>query len=192
MTTPISSPISHINNTIMNVLIQCVSTNDNRTLAALGVSEESVMQLARLSNKGRCLIGESPAPISQTTIDNKALGLYIERFMAKEIEEELIKQLILAGAPFNLLKKNYGIERNEYATLRIMLNLKKAKLGRPELPDVHNCPKKLSKVLENYIKDKNNIDLDEDPELLLSLSDTHKIGIREVLGYYTQISKDFV
>jgi len=189
---PSYSPINHINNTIMNVLVQCIATNDRRTLAALGVSEESAMQLTRLSNKGRCLIGESPAPILQMTIDNKALGLYIGRFMAIEIEEELIKQLILAGAPLSLLKKNYGLEREEYAPLRIMLNLKKEKLGRPELPDVHNCPKKLLKVLENYIKDRNNKDLDEDPELLLSLSDKHKIGIREVLGYYTQILKDFM
>lgn len=189
---PSYSPINHINNTIINVLVQCISTNDRRTLAALGVSEESAIQLTRLSNKGRCLIGESPAPILQITIDNKGLGLYIGRFMAIEIEEELIKQLILAGAPFNLLNKNYGIERDEYATLRIMLNLEKAKLGRPELPDVHNCPKKLSKVLENYIKDKDNKDLDEDPDLLLAISDKHKIGIREVLGYYTQILKEFV
>jgi len=172
--------------------MQCVSTNDNRTLQALGVSEESVLQLTKLSNKGRCLIGESPAPISQTTIDNKALGLYITRFMDKEIEEELVRQLILAGAPFNLLKKNYGLERDVYAKMRIMLNLKKSKLGRPELPDVHNCPKKLSNVLEKYIKDKTNKDLNEDPELLLTISDKHKIGIREVLGYYTQISKDFM
>ena len=189
---PSYSPINHINNTILNVLVQCVSTNDRRTLAALGVSEESAMQLTRLSNKGRCLIGESPAPILQMTIDNKTLGLYIGRFMEIEIEEEFIKQLILAGAPLSLLKKNYGLEREEYAKLRIMLNLKKEKLGRPELPDVHNCPKKLSEVLENYIKDKNNKDLDEDPELLLAISDKHKIGIREVLGYYTQISKDFI
>ena len=189
---PSYSPINHINNTVLNVLVQCVSTNDRRTLAALGVSEESAMQLTRLSNKGRCLIGESPAPILQMTIDNKALGLYIGRFMDIEIEEEFIKQLILAGAPLSLLKKNYGLEREEYAKLRIMLNLKKEKLGRPELPDVHNCPKKLSEVLENYIKDKNNKDLDEDPELLLAISDEHKIGIREVLGYYTQISKDFI
>ncbi len=189
---PSYSHINHINNTIINVLIQCISTNDHRTLAELGVSEESAIQLTRLSNKGRCLIGESPAPILQMRIDNKALGLYIDRFMAIEIEEELIKQLILAGAPLRLLKQNYGLERDEYATLRIMLNLKKAKLGRPELPDVNNCPKKLSTVLEKYIKDKNNKDLNEDPELLLTLSDKHKIGIREVLGYYTQILKDFI
>jgi len=185
-------PINHINNTILQVLIQCVSTNDTRTLEALGCNKESVEKLTQLSNKGRCLIGESPAPISQTIIDNKALGLYVDRFIAKEIEDEFIKQLILAGAPLKLLKENYGIERDEYATLRIMLKLKKDKLGRPQLPDIDNCPKKLSKKLEQYIKDNTKKDIIEEPELLLSLSDKHKIGIREVLGYYTQISKDFM
>jgi len=185
-------PINHINNTILQVLIQCVSTNDMRTLEALGVNKESVVKLTQLSNKGRCLIGESPAPISQTIIDNKALGLYIDRFMDKEIEETFIKQLILAGAPLKLLKENFGIEREEYATLRIMLKLKKEKLGRPELPDIDDCPDELSRELEQYIKNKTTKDIIREPKLLLSLSDKYKIGIREVLGYYTQISKDFV
>lgn len=186
------SIISLINTTIMNGLIHCAVNKDFRTLEALGVNEKSVAKLTLLSNKGRYLIDNSPAPIAQTTIDNKALDLYIDRFMNKEKEDEFINQLILAEAPLNILSKNYGIDRQEYSSRRIALHLNKTKRGRPELPDIDECPDELYRFIEQYIQDKSNKDISEDPELLLSLSDQHKIGIREVMGFYIQISKELM
>jgi len=186
------SSINLINHTVINVLMHSVATNDIKTLNALGVSVESVKKLGELSLKGRYLLGESPAPIIQTNIDNQALYLYTQRFLSKEEELLFINQLILADAPFRLLKINYGFNAKDYLERRIALGMNNLKLGRPSLPDIDHCPEELSKSLEGYILDKDRSKIEEEPQTLIALSDEYKISIREILGYFSQLSKELM
>ncbi len=182
------TPINLINHTVMSVLQHSVVTNDERTLLSLGVNHESVKNLEKLFHTGQHLLGRAIAPIVQ--VDNKALSLNIQHSINSEKESDSITQIILADAPFSVLSINFGMYRSEFNQRRIKLGMDSSKRGRPRDLEIDRAPQVLIKTLEEYIFNDNNSDIQENTDLLISLSDTYKLGIREILGYHALLLKE--
>ncbi len=184
------APINLINHTVMSVLQHSVATCDERTLLILGVNPESVKELEKLSHGGAQHLGRTIAPIVQ--IDNQALNLNIQHSINSSKESEFIVQVILADAPLSVLNLNYGMKRKEFNERRKKLGMESAKRGRPREPELDRAPQALIRTLEEYILDTSNCDIQENTDLLISLSDTYKLGIRGILGYHALMKKEIL
>jgi len=184
------TPINLINHTVMSVLQHSVATCDERTLLTLGVDSESVKELERLSRIGTHILGRAIAPIVQ--IDNQALNLNIQHSINSNKENEFVVQVILADAPLSVLNINFGMQRKEFNERRQKLGMKVAKRGRPREPEIDRAPQALIRTLEEFILDTNNSDIQENTDLLISLSDTFKLGIRQILGYHALLKKEIL
>lgn len=184
------TPINLINHTVMSVLQHSVATCDERTLLTLGVNPESVKELEKLSHIGSQTLGRAIAPIVQ--IDNQALNLNIQHSISSIKESEFIVQIILADAPHSVLNINYGMQRKEFNERRRKLGMEAAQRGRPREPEIDRAPQALIRTLEEYILDTNNYEIQEDTDLLISLSDNYKLGIREILGYHALLKKEIL
>jgi len=184
------TPINLINHTVMSVLQHSVATCDERTLLMLGVNPESVKELEKLSHIGTQLLGRAIAPIVQ--IDNQALNLNIQHSINSNKESEFIVQIILADAPLSVLSINYGMQRKEFNERRKKLGMEAAKRGRPREPEIDRAPQALIRTLEKHILDTDNCDIEENTDLLISLSDTYKLGIRGILGYHALLKKEIL
>jgi len=184
------TPIKLINHTVMSVLQHSVATCDERTLMILGVNPESIKELEKLAHGGAQHLGRTIAPIVQ--IDNQALNLNIQHSINSSKEYEFIVQIILADAPFSVLNLNYGMKQKEFNERRKKLGMESTKRGRPREPELDRAPQALIRTLEEYILDTNNCDIQENTDLLISLSDTYKLGIREILGYHALLKKEIL
>jgi hypothetical protein len=184
------SSINLINHTVLSVLQHSVATGDKRTLLSLGVNHDSVEKLEKLSHVGQHLLGRAIAPIIQ--IDNKALSLNIQHSINSEKENEYIIQIILADAPLSVLAVNFGMQLKDFNEQRSKLGMDTPKPGRPREPEINRAPQALIRALEKYILNHNESDIKEDTELLISLSDTYKLGIREILGYHVILLKELM
>jgi len=184
------TPITLINHTVMSVLQHSVATCDERTLLKLGVNAESIKEIEKLTHTGTQLLGKAIAPIVQ--IDNQALNLNIQHCIKRIKESEFIVQIILADAPLSVLNINYGMQRKEFNERRKKLGMESTKRGRPREPEIDRAPQALIRTLEKYILDSNNSDIQENTDLLISLSDTYKLGIREILGYHALLKKEIL
>lgn len=172
----------------MSVLQHSVATGDKRTLLSLGVNHESVEKLEKLSHSGQHIIGRAIAPIIQ--IDNRALSLNIQHTINSEKESEYIIQMILADAPLSVLMINFGMQLKEFNEQRRKLGMETTKPGRPRDPEINRAPQALIRRLEEWILANDSSDIKADTELLISLSDTYKLGIREILGYHAILIKE--
>ncbi len=181
------SGIELINNTVMSVVQYSIANGDMRTLQSLGVSQQTIEQLLK-SNVS--FLGRGIAPIVQ--IDNKSAQLLLLASNNQYREQLLIKQLIQRDAPYSILKTNYGMDRKEYSTLRIELNMIKPHIGRPAEPDPNELPEALIQTLEEYILNEGTPPLVECPEVLLLNSFNHKLSIRIILGLESVLRKELL
>ena len=182
--------ISLINQTVMNVLMHAISNSDKKTLDALGVSEASVLKLHALSNKGRYMLAESPAPIVKTVVDNIALQIYTQGFLDKEKQLEYIDQLILVDAPSSVIQTNYGLTHAEYILKRKLLGLQKTTRGRPRIPELDECPEALKQLLDTEIFSED--EFLEKPELMLTYANQFNYSIRDILGFYSKLKNELL
>ncbi|MBL6998963.1 MAG: DUF2857 family protein [Gammaproteobacteria bacterium] len=124
---------SELNNAILLYICECQVHGDFMALNALGIGGEilhkikgmTITEILHTSNIRSSFI-------KSIQIDSEILGHLLNRASNEKKSENILNQLILRGAPLQLVKDLNGINAVEFSTLRRLQNVEYR--GRTNLP----------------------------------------------------------
>ncbi len=123
---------AELNNALLLYICQCQVNNDLRSLEKLGISEEVREMLKRMTVLEALHLCKIPLLIANISIDNSLLQNLCRHVRHESHQEEVITQLIVAGAPLKLLRVLTSIDALEFSARRKLLGIDT--LGRTQDP----------------------------------------------------------
>ncbi len=138
-----------LNNDINSFIIQHITRLYNKRdfdgLKQMGLSKDSASRVANLPMLASARLSEFRVQIGDIFVDEKRLGMMIDRNQHEGAKNTIIDQMILMDSSQSMLFELAGIEHVEYRDRRKSLDLPKASSGRPsalnedESIDVYNA-----------------------------------------------------
>ena len=130
---------------------RCLAEGDQHALRAMRFGAKEVEALGELSVEDLYGVGSLQAHCLAIRLERKLFWTMIERLRALRESKALQKELIQADAPFEMMRRCFGLGGREYTRLRRMLVATPA-IGRPPEPDedtAHRLWRALAPSLES-------------------------------------------
>ena len=121
-----------LNHALLQTICQLRAVDDYSRLRTFGISDENLTELDQLNATELAHSAHLDMNFVSVKIDNSALTKLIKRVREESESREKIRQLILLGAPLNLLKEIVGLNSVDFAGLRKKLGIENT--GRSHIP----------------------------------------------------------
>jgi len=160
-------------------------TGDNTSLEKMGVSASIATDISQLNSVGTQLLGMSS--FFHVSIDQEQLKLNLDQAKKEADLSDTIHSLIRKDAPRNMMMQFFGFTGAEYIEARKTQGLGEAPIGRWQVPNYMEKNKKFIQQIDQLYRE--GIDLQNEPNLCLSLSDQYDLTVRELLAFWKQREK---
>lgn len=130
----ISSKEGDLVTAVLLYAMRCLAEGDQHALRAMQFGPQEIEVLRELSLADLYRVGALQAHCLSIALDRGVFWPVIANLRATRENEELLRDLIHADAPLEMMRNLFGVSSREYTRLRRMLAVKPA-VGRPPEPD---------------------------------------------------------
>lgn len=162
-------------------LKKLVDTNDKKALFDLGVSEDLAKSIINLSISDVEILCENSEGVFYLAFNLESLQENINKIKELNETRDCINRLITNDAPREMIKRHFNISGAEYNRIREKLGLPQVSRGRWPIPSIEDINFLIPEFSDYY---RSNIDLLDNPDLCLMLSDKNEITIRQLLALW--------
>ena len=114
--------------------MRCLAEGDQHALRSMGFGAREIGALKELSLEDLYRVASLPAHCLTIRVDRKLFWPMMERLRLARESKVLQRELMQADAPFDMMRRFYGLGGREYTRQRRMLVASPA-VGRPPEPD---------------------------------------------------------